>query len=296
MSVFYGLDTEAYDRQYSDSDLMRRVLRYFQPYRRRVMVVGALTAVNAVVGAAQPLVVARGLDLLVESPALTVVLVLSAFALAAGVVTWSANWLRRRLTARVIADAVTALRFDAFRSSVYHDLSFFDEFQSGRIISRITSDTQEFSQVVLLITDLIGQVLLVLILLVALFIVSWRMTLILLALTPLVFLLALAFRRVARYVTRQGFRALAEVNTAIQEAVTGISVAKNFRQEAAIYGGFARVNRQSYAINLRRGFVLSNIFPVLNGLAGVGTAVLVHFGGLAVGVLASGAGICSSSV
>ena len=86
-----------------------------------------------------------------------------------GVLTWGGNWLRRRLTARIIGDVVLALRQDAFESSVHHDLSFFDQFQSGRIISRITSDTQEFSQVVLLVADLVGQVLLVLFLLVALF-------------------------------------------------------------------------------------------------------------------------------
>ena len=80
-----------------------------------------------------------------------------------------------------------------------------------------------------------------------LFIVSWQLTLTLLALAPLVFLLALGFRRLARLVTRKGFRAIAEVNAAIQEAVTGISVAKNFRQEAAIYNHFCEVNSQSYS-------------------------------------------------
>jgi ATP-binding cassette subfamily B protein len=77
---------------------------------------------------------------------------------------------------------------------------------------------------------------------------------------------------------------LAEVNTAIQEAVTGISVAKNFRQEGAIYAAFTQVNRQSYGVNLWRGFVLSNVFPVLNMLAGIATAALVYWGGLAVGL------------
>jgi ATP-binding cassette subfamily B protein len=197
-----------------------------------------------------------------------------------GVFNWVGNWVRRRLTVRVIGDVVFALRRDAFQSSVQHDMSFFDEFQSGRIISRITSDTQEFSQVVLLITDLIGQLMLVALLVVVLFTVSWQLTLMLLALTPLVTLLAIGFRRIARYVTRKGFRVLAEVNAAIQEAVTGISVAKNFRQEGAIYDAFVRVNRQSYGVNLRRGFVLSNVFPVLNVLAGVGTAALVYWGGL----------------
>jgi ATP-binding cassette subfamily B protein len=203
-----------------------------------------------------------------------------AIVLTIGVANWGGYWLRRRLTARIIGDVVLALRHDAFQSSVYHDMSFFDEFQSGRIVSRITSDTQEFSQVVQLVIDLIGQVLIFLILLVILLNVSWQLTLLVLAFTPAVLVLALGFRRLARYVTRKGFRAIAEVNAAIQEAVTGIAVAKNFRQEAAIYAAFARVNRQSYAINLRRGFVLAGIFPTLNGLAGLGTAVLIYWGGL----------------
>jgi len=81
-------------------------------------------------------------------------------------------------------------------------------------------------------------------------------------------------------VTRQGFRAMGEVNAAIQEAVTGIQIAKNFRQEAALYQRFIDINHLSYRVNLRRGFVLANVFPVLNALTGVGTAILVYFGGL----------------
>jgi ATP-binding cassette subfamily B protein len=283
MSVFFGLDTEAYDRQYSDRELLRRVLGYFAPHRRSVTIVGVLIAALSGIGATQRLVVSRGLDLLIASPDLAVLLGVVAIVLVIGVANWAGSWLNRRLTARVIGDVVRTLRQDAFERSVNHDMSFFDQFQSGRIISRITSDTQEFAQVVLLVTDLIGQLLLVLILMVALFTVSWQLTLTLLALTPVVILLALGFRRIARYVTRRGFRAIAEVNAAIQEAVTGISVAKNFRQEAAIYGAFSQVNRQSYDVNLRRGFVLSNLFPTLNGLAGLGTAALLYWGGLSAG-------------
>jgi ATP-binding cassette subfamily B protein len=280
MSVFFGLDTEAYDREYGDRELLQRVFHYFAPHRRRVVGIGLVISGVSLAGAAQPLVVSRGLDLLVASPQLNVLLGLVGIVLVLGVWNWVGNWARRRLTARVIGDVVLGLRQDAFASSVHHDMSFFDEFQSGRIISRITSDTDEFAQVVQLVTDLISQILLIAVLLVALLVVSWELTLTLLALTPLVILLALGFRRLARYVTRRGFRALAEVNAAIQEAVTGISVAKNFRQEAAIYKRFSEVNRQSYGVNLRRGFVLSNLFPTLNGLAGVGTAALVYWGGL----------------
>ena len=109
--------------------------------------------------------------------------------------------------------------------------------------------------------------------------------------TPVVMAVALLFRRLARDVTRQSSRALGEVNKSIQEAVSGIRVAKNFRQEQAIYDEFMQVNNQTYSINVRRAFVLANIFPTLNALAGVGTAVLVYFGGRSAiaGVISIGA-------
>ncbi|MGD1995155.1 MAG: ABC transporter ATP-binding protein [Anaerolineae bacterium] len=291
MGIFHGLRAKAYDRQYGDWELLRRIFGYFAPHRGGVLVVALLISGVALAGAVQPFVVSRGLDALVEEPQrLGVLLGLVAAVLAIGVLNWAGNWLRRRLTARIIGDVVLALRSDTFAASVRHDMSFFDEFRSGRIISRITSDTEEFARVVQLVTDLLSRLMQVVILTIALLTVSWRLTLMVLAFAPLVTLLALGFRRLARKVTRRGFRVLAEVNAVIQEAVTGISVAKNFRQEATIYAEFAEVNRQSYRVNLRRGFALSMLFPALDALAGVGTAVVVYGGGLptAAGVISVG--------
>jgi riboflavin transporter FmnP len=88
MSVFFGLDTEAYDRQYSDQELIRRVLSYFAPHRRRVWTVGLLIAAIAGAGAVQPLIVARGLDLLVASPTQAVIVGLVAAVLVISVLNW----------------------------------------------------------------------------------------------------------------------------------------------------------------------------------------------------------------
>ncbi|MBN1661562.1 MAG: ABC transporter ATP-binding protein [Anaerolineae bacterium] len=280
MGVFYGLNTEAYDREYSDRQLIRRIVSYFKPHLKKVAAIGLFILFSSGLNAVQPLVVSRGLDLLAASQNLSLLIGIVVAVLMVGIGNWLISWARRRFLVRVVGDVVLTLRGNAFRASVNHDMSFFDEFQSGRIISRITSDTDEFYQVVTLVTDLLAQVLLVLILTVVLLNVSVQLTLLILGFTPVVFLLALGFRRIARFVTRKGFRAIAEVNTAIQEAVTGIGVAKNFRQEAAIYERFAGVNRQSYGINLRRGFVMASIFPVLNALSGLGTAALVYWGGL----------------
>ena len=193
---------------------------------------------------------------------------------------WLANWVRRRQTTRAVADVMLALRQDAFAAAASHDLSFYDEYASGRVVSRITSDTQDFAQVVVLVTDLSSQVVEAGILLLILLRVDWRLTVWTLATLPVLFVAALGFRRLARRVTRAGMRAMANVNAAIKETVTGIAVAKNFRQEESIFRQFDEINQLSYRTNVRRGFVLALVFPTLNALGGIATAVLVYVGGL----------------
>ena len=291
MGFFSNLDQERYDRQYSDRELFRRMLTYFRPYVGRLAAVTVAVAVISLAGAALPMLVARAVDDLKTSLSLNTAALLTGLVLLIGIVTWGANWVRRRLTVATVADIVLQLRQDAFRAVVAHDLSFFDEFSSGRVVSRITSDTRDFGQVVVLITDLSSQVLQSLILAVVLIRTEWHLALLLFSFLPVLFGVALGFRRWARKVTREGMRAMANVNAAIKETVSGIAVAKNFRQEAGIYADFDDANRQSYRVNVRRGFVLSLVFPTLNALGGVGTAILVYVGGMSAvkGMVTAGA-------
>lgn len=282
-NIFSALDIEAYDRQYSDAQLLRRIGSYLRTQNQRVLGVVLLATGVALIDVIQPFVAVRGVNALASQPSYTFIFGLVAIILFTRVFSWALNYFRRRLSARAIGDLVLSLRLDAFRAAAGHDLSFYDEFKTGRIVSRITSDTQDFAQVITLVTDLFSQVLVVILLSIVLFSIDWKLTLMLIGFTPIVLLLALSFRRLARYVTRQGNRAMANVNAAIRETIAGISVAKNFRQERTVYDEFTAVNAQAYTINVRRGFVLANIFPILNALAGVGSSVLVYFGGLAVG-------------
>ncbi|NPA92758.1 MAG: ABC transporter ATP-binding protein [Chloroflexi bacterium] len=291
MGFFSNLDQERYDRQYSDRELFRRMLSYFRPYTARLAAIVVAIAVVSLAGAALPILVARSVDAMRSTLSAHTAAVLTGLVLLVGVVTWAANWVRRRLTVRTVADIVLQLRQDAFHAVVEHDLSFFDEFSSGRVVSRITSDTRDFGQVVVLITDLSSQVLQSLILAVVLIRTEWHLALLLFSFLPVLFFAALGFRRWARKVTREGMRAMANVNAAIKETVSGITVAKNFRQEASIYADFNEANQQSYRVNVRRGLVLSLVFPTLNALGGVGTAVLVYVGGMSAvhGMVTAGA-------
>jgi len=287
-ALFRGLDADSYDRQYTDRYLFKRIGDYMSEHKRQVGFALVGFVLVGIVTSARPLAISATIDEMVnQSDFLTFLFV------ALGIVAvteYIANYVRRRFMVDVIGKIVAKMRKDSFEAAIDRDLAFYDVHKTGKIVSRITSDTQEFGDVMLLGTDVVSQFLSVIILLVVLFTYSVELTIVLILTMPLVVLAALGFRYLARIVTRQGSRAMAVVNDNIQESVTGISVAKNFRQEEMIYSEFSDVNNQSYDINLRKGFVISMVFPGLNILSSLAIAIIVWVGANSVfaGVISAG--------
>ncbi len=291
MGFFDELNPEKYDRQYKDRDLIRRIALQFKPYRKGMIIISLLTLLISMLGALMPIVGGRALDFLDNTRHWIVLIVIPLIVTLVGVSEWGLNWLRRSLTVRVLGDVVLDLRTRAFRAAAGHDLSFYDQYSSGRIVSRINSDTNDLSQLVTIVTDVASQVVQAVFLGVVLVRTEWRLSLVLFSFMPVVFGIAIGFRRLARAVTKKGMQAMADVNAAIKETVSGIAVAKNFRQEMTIFEEFNRANQKSYRFNIQRGFVLSLIFPVLNATTGIFTAILVYLGGVsaATAVISAGA-------
>ena len=288
-AIFGGLQADRYDRQYSDAYLFKRIGDYMSEHKSQValgllgfLAVGIVTSVR-------PLVISLAIDELIDGgSALTFMLaVLGLVAISEYV----SNYGRRRFTVIVIGKIVAQMRKDSFDAAIERDLAFYDTHKTGKIVSRITSDTQEFGDVMLLGSDVISQFLSVIVLFAILLGYSLELTAVLLLTMPMIVIAALLFRYVARIVTRQGARAMAVVNDNIQESVTGISIAKNFRQEKRIYGEFSMVNDLSYRINLRKGFVMSMVFPTLSILSSLALAVIVWAGANSVfaGAISAGA-------
>lgn len=277
--IMDGIDAEAYDRNYSDRQLLRRIGGYFRPQIERVAVISGLIALNSVMDMVLPVLIARGVDRVAADHSVSAMNTLIFFILGSTVLSWTFNYMRQRFTARTVGDVVLQLREDAFSAVMDRDMSFFDEFASGKIVSRVTSDTQDFANVVTLTLNLISQVLLVILIVGYLFSINARLAWLALTIAPFIIAAALSFRTIARRTTQQAQRLLATVNSTVQETISGISIAKNFRQEQTIYDEFVDVNEQAYQVQVRQGFVFSAIFPILVFIAGMGTAVIVYFGG-----------------
>lgn len=279
VAVFSGLEEDNYDRQYTDGYLFKRIGGYFAQYRSQMIAVLFGFLVVSIVTSLPPILIASGVDAAEQGNNDTLQLIFVALFLA-GVIQYFVNWMRRYLLSVVIGRVVANMRKDAFEAAMERDLAFYDVQKSGKVVSRITSDTQEFGDVILLTSDVVAQLVQVVILFAVLFSRSIALTAIMIATMPLIVGAAIGFRYFARLITRQSSRAIAEVNDTIQESVTGISVAKNFRKEGMIYDEFREINQQSYRINLRRGFVLAMVFPVLNILSGFAIAIILYVGAL----------------
>jgi ATP-binding cassette subfamily B protein len=183
--ILSGLESEDYDRSYSDRELLIRIIDYFWPYRRKmVLVAGALT-LNAVTAAIGPVLISVALDMVEANPSTAIILFMSGAVMLLGSVAWGFNYVQQLFSAQVVGNVVLKLREDVFNSTIGHDMSFFDEHPSGKIVSRVTSDTQDFSDVVTLSTNLLSQVAMVLVLTVWLFSINVWLTLLLLSFAPI---------------------------------------------------------------------------------------------------------------
>jgi ABC-type multidrug transport system fused ATPase/permease subunit len=277
--VMNGLGAETYDRTYPTRALLGRIAAYFRPHRSRIaLVVGALS-VMAAVQATLPVVVGIGIDQFQGRPVPQLLIGLVALVLLMASLDWGCNYVRQLFTTRTVAEVILALQDDVSAALLRHDLAFFDQNAPGSLVSRVTNDTKNFAGVVTLTIDLFTQVLLVALVFAWLLLTDLRLALLTIAVAPLIILAALSFRRAARQSSRLSQQVMATINSSIQQTISGILVAKSFRQEAAVLADFREANQTAYQIQMRQGLIYTTIFPALDLLTGVGAAIVIYFGG-----------------
>ncbi|RPJ08633.1 MAG: ABC transporter ATP-binding protein [Spirochaetaceae bacterium] len=277
--IMDGLETEAYDRTYHDRVLFARILKYQMPFRKKIAWICAVIFLNTVVMTAGPILISASIDIILKQVTALSIVLLSSGILILGTGGWFLNFMLQRLNTVVIGNMVKKLQEDALAAVLDHDLSFFDQYPTGKTVSRITSDTQDFSYIITLFTELFTEILIFVMVIIWLGLISPLLTLVLVGFAPVAFIVALGFRKIARKVSQNAKRFTASINAHIQESISGIMVAKTFRQEETIYQNFLESNRQGYRVGLRRGLTLSAIFPILGLVSGLGMAVLVYLSG-----------------
>jgi ATP-binding cassette subfamily B protein len=135
------------------------------------------------------------------------------------------------------------------------DLRFFDTNPVGRLVTRVTSDVDALNELFASgLVSLLGDALVVLFILGAMFRLSPALTLLMLAALPLVFLVTILFRRAVAASNRRIRAAVARINSFLQEHVSGIAVLQLYNRETRAARDFAAVNaahRDAYFDSIR---------------------------------------------
>ncbi len=135
------------------------------------------------------------------------------------------------------------------------DLRFFDTNPVGRLVTRVTSDVDALNELFASgLVSLLGDALVVLFILGAMFRLSPALTLLMLAALPLVFFVTILFRRAVAASNRRIRAAVARINSFLQEHVSGIAVLQLYNREARAARDFAAVNaahRDAYFDSIR---------------------------------------------
>ncbi len=279
-ALLEGLNPEAYDRVYTDRQLLRRIAHIFRAQLSRLVEITILLVLTSALDALAPFFISQGIDLWTTTNILPLLLLMVGIILLSAALSWLIHYFREIITARAVEDIEVQLRQNAFQAVMARDMSFFDEFSSGSIVSRVTSDTKSFASVITLALEFFSQVLLFVAVTSILFLRNVQLALLTLLVMPMIFAISLGFRRVGRRLIQKSQRSLGRLNINIQEILQGIIITKIYRQEQRMYTEFLRINQQAYHVNLRSDFFYKAILPVLTLVSNLGLAIVIYFGGL----------------
>jgi ATP-binding cassette, subfamily B, bacterial MsbA len=246
---------EATKGSLSDFAQLRKLFAYTRPYRLQLFIGMAAVAVSSGLTLLVPQFVRRFFDTFITSLGdgafdlnRVVALLLVIFLVQAGF-----NYLRTYMIAQVGEGVVADLRRTLYRHLVGLPIRFFEERRTGEITSRLTSDaavvqgamSQALAQLVNQLALLVGSVIL-------LFVTNPQLTLLMLAVVPVVMLGARLFGRRLRRLSTEFQDRVAEANASAEEAIAGVRVVKSFTAEALEAERYGSLINASYRVALRR--------------------------------------------
>lgn len=142
------------------------------------------------------------------------------------------SYLRVIFTARVSEYAISDVRTDLFKKMVTLPISFFEENQSGELISRVSADVSKLYGIFsVTLIEFFRQIITLIVGVAFLLFLTPRLSIIMLLTFPVVVLLAMFFGKTIRRFSKQRQKHLAESNRIIGDAVQGIQIVKSYANE-----------------------------------------------------------------
>jgi len=259
---------------------LTRLAMYLSPYKATLVLVLVFVLVYILLGLLEPYLIGRAIDRYISTrqvnglPQLAILL-LVAYLFDNGFQAAS-SW----LMARISQDALRRLRRDLFEHLQRLSIAFFDTHTVGELMSRLTNDIDAINQAVSQnVVSLVASVLSLFGILVAMFVLNMWLALASLLVVPIMFWFT---QFVARY-TRKGFRELqkelGEINSVMEESISGQQVVKMFRRGDTAVECFRLSNQKVFKAGVYANTYALMLMPLTNVLGNFFVIVLVGLGG-----------------
>ncbi|MEW2615872.1 ABC transporter ATP-binding protein [Streptomyces sp. NPDC047880] len=269
---------ESIQRQQVRPGTVRRILPYARPYRWQVALLLTVTAVDACIAAASPLILKYIIDHGILPGHLHVVVWLSLALAGLALVSAGVVYVQSRCSGRVGEGVVYELRTQVFAHVQQQPLAFFTRTQTGKLISRLNTDVAGARQAVTtLLTQAVSTVLTLVLVLGAMFYLSWQITVAALVMIPLFLIPARLLTRRMQRITRSLMEQDAEMSSMMTERfnVSGAMLAKLYgrpQDEEELFAGKAAQVRD-LAVKL---VVWGRLLPIIVTILTTFTTALVY--------------------
>ena len=187
--------------------------------------------------------------------------------------TYIANWLGQ--------DIIKDLRNKLYDHITSFKMKYFDNEPVGKLVTRSVSDIESiasiFSQGLFMI---ISDVLKMIIVIIFMLIVNWKITGIVLVIMPIILLATNIFNRKMKVAFNEVRNEVANLNTFVQERLTGMKIVQLFNREAIELEKFKEINQKHNKAWLKNILYNSIFFPIADIISNISIGLVVYFGAL----------------
>lgn len=264
-----------------DLVVFKRILKQAKVYKWPYILTGFLAILLSFLASARPLLLIEAVNQYIapkEEQGLLMLILLMFGLLIVEVLfqfgfVYMANWLGQN----VIKD----LRKKIFEHILHFRMAYFDHSSVGRLVTRVVTDLETiaefFSQGLFMI---VGDLLKMLVVIVVMFVVDWRLSLITLSVLPFLILATRMFQKGIKTSFQEVRKQVANLNSFVQERISGMSVIQLFTREKIEYEKFKEINNDYKKAYISAIWYYSIFFPITDLLSSMAIGLIVWYGGL----------------
>lgn len=273
---------EKQDRPVVTRDLLARVWQFAQPYWPQILLILFLILVSTGIGLLSPLLIRALIDDAIPNGNTRLLNLLALGMIAIPLVDGILGVWQRQLNSSVGEGVIFDLRCALYEHFQRMSLRFFTQTRTGEVMSRLNNDVVGAQQAVTsTLLSIVSNVIAVVSTLAIMLALEWRLTLLGLAIIPLILIPARRIGRILRDLRRRSLELNAEMNATMNETlnVSGALLVKLFGREAYELGRFRRDASAVRDLGVRSAVVGRWFFFILGIISAVGTALVYWVGG-----------------